>query len=93
MSLTINSSPFSLSTPPDQVKAQKESPTSDQLVYNNLNLSKAGNQAIQKRKMTTGCWPCHSLISLAVDATHISFPALHHLAQSAYTPTCTPYHK
>lgn len=84
MSLTINSSPFSLSTLPDQVKAQKESPTSDQLVYD---LPKAGHQAIQKRKMTTGCQPCHSLISLAKDATRI-YP-ITWLSQHRYSPSQT----
>lgn len=95
MPLTINSSPFSLSTLPDQVKAQKESPTSDQLVYD---LPKAGHQAIQKRKMTTSCQPCHSLLSLAKDATHIypitwlGQPTLPHVlpvTNSSFTPLTT----
>lgn len=95
MSLTINSSPYSLSTPSAQVKAQKDSPTSDQLVYDNLNSSKAGNQAIQKTKMTTGCQPRHSLISLAKEATNIFFisqlgqPTLLHIpptTNSSFTP-------
>ena len=96
MSLTTNSSPFFLSTPPDQVKAQKEGPSSDQLLYDNLNLSKAGNQAIQKRKKTTAYRPCHSLISPAKDATHFYFitwlsqPTLLHvlpITNSPFTPS------
>lgn len=71
MSLTILS--FSLSTPPDQVKSQKDSPTYDQLAYDNLNLPRAGNQAIQKMKMTTALQTCHSPNSLVKEATNIYF--------------------